>query len=85
MNRPLPLAVVYDPRFQTWDNWSSLMVEAYAAQNLQIGVEEQNWKDFAVGMMAIDVFQNEALPNPYLFENWQDWAAEVVNAVSPRN
>ena len=85
MNRPLPLAVVYDPRYQSWDNWSSLMVEAYAAQNLQIGITEDHWKDWAAGLMAIDVFQNEALPNPYLFENWQDWAAEVVNAVSPRN
>jgi len=34
--------------------------------------------------MAIDVFQNEALPNPYLYEDWQIWAAEVVNAVNPR-
>lgn len=44
MSGPLPLAVVYDPRYQTWDNWSSLMVESYAAQNLQIGVPEENWK-----------------------------------------
>jgi len=61
------------------------MVEAYAAQGLQIGITEDRWKDWAAGMMAIDIFQNEALPNPYLFENWQDWAAEVINAVNPRN
>ena len=85
MSGPLPLAVVYDPRYQTWDNWSSLMVETYAAQNLQIGIPEEKWKDWAAGLMAIDVFQNESIPNPYLYEKWQDWAAELVNAVSPRN
>jgi hypothetical protein len=85
MVRPLPLPVVYDPRYQEWDNWCGLMIEAYAAQNLQIGVPEEKWKDWAAGLMAIDVFQNESIPNPYLYENWQDWAAEVINAVSPRN
>jgi len=85
MAGPLPLAVVYDPRYQTWDNWSSLMVEAYAAQNLQIGLKEEDWRDWASGLTAIDIFQNESIPNPYLFENWKDWAAELMNSVNPRN
>lgn len=85
MNKPLALPLVYDPRFQTWDNWSSLMVEAYAAQNLQISVPEEEWKNWAVGLKAIDIFMNESIPEPYLYENWQDWAQALVNAVNPRN
>jgi hypothetical protein len=78
-------AFVYDPRMHTFESWAALMCEAYAQQQLQIGVSEDNWKDFAAGMKAIDVFQNEAIPGPYVFENWYDWAEAVVNAVNPRN
>jgi len=78
-------AFVYDPRMHTFESWSALMCEAYAQQQLQIGVSEDNWKDFAAGMKAIDVFQNEGIPGPYVFENWYDWAEAVVNAVNPRN
>lgn len=77
--------LIYDPRYQTWDFWTGLMCEAYAAQQLQIGVPEEKWKDFAVGLMAIDIFQNESIPNPYLYDDWREWAQMLINAVSPRN
>lgn len=76
------LSLVYDPRGHTFESWSALMVEAYASQQLQINVPEDNWAEFATGMMAIDIFQNDALPSPYAFSNWSDWATEVVNTVS---
>jgi hypothetical protein len=78
------LALVYDPRHHTFESWSALMCEGYAAQQLQIGVAEDKWKDWATGLMAIDVFQNEAIPSPYSFNDWQDWATSLVNAVNPR-
>lgn len=81
----MTLPLVYDPRYHTFESWSSLMVEAYAAQQLQIGISEDKWKDWAVGLSAIDVFQNEAIPSPFLFDDWQEWAEAVVNAVNPRN
>jgi hypothetical protein len=75
-------ALIYDPRGHTFESWSSLMVEAYASQQLQMNVPEDKWLDFATGMMAIDIFQNDALPSPYLFSNWHDWAEEVVGVVT---
>ena len=81
----MSLPLVYDPRYHTFESWSSLMVEAYAAQQLQSGVSEDKWQDWANGLTGIDVFQNEAIPSPYLFDNWQNWAEAVVNAVNPRN
>jgi len=78
-------ALVYDPRYHTFESWAALMCEAYAAQQLQIGVLEENWKEWAAGLKGIDVFQNEAIPGPYVFENWQDWAEAVVGAINPRN
>ena len=81
----MALPLVYDPRYHTFESWSSLMVEAYAAQQLQTGASEKDWQDWAIGLTGIDVFQNEAMPSPYGFDHWQNWAEAVVNAVNPRN
>jgi hypothetical protein len=80
----MTVPLVYDPRFHTFDSWASLMVEAYAAQQLQIPTPDLDWKGWAAGLLAIDVFVNEAIPDPYQFEEWQDWASAVVGAVNPR-
>ena len=82
--RIAPVALVYDPRYHTFDSWASLMCELYATQQLQIPSGEEHWKDWAAGLRGIDVFVNEAIPEPYAFNNWQDWAQAVVGAVSPR-
>lgn len=78
----MAIAVVYDPRYHTWDSWASLMCEAYGGQNLEIPGSEDNWKAWASGLKAIDVFTNEGIPGPYIYENWQDWAQAVVGAVN---
>ena len=77
-------ALVYDPRYHSFESWAALMCEAYAGQQLEIPDERTDWKAFAVGMKGIDVFSNEAIPTPYIYEHWQDWAQAVVNAVNPR-
>lgn len=78
----MAIALVYDPRYHTWDSWSSLMCEAYAAQSLSINAPEEAWADWAAGLLAIDVFVNEGIPAPYIYENWQDWAQALVGAVN---
>ena len=80
----MALALVYDPRYHTWDSWASLMVEAYAGQQLAIPSGEQDWKIWAAGLKAIDIFANEAIPSPYQFEKWSDWAEALVNSVNQR-
>jgi hypothetical protein len=61
------------------------MCELYASQQLTIPNENTDWKEWASGLKAIDVFTNEGIPGPYVFEEWQDWAEAVVGAVSPGN
>lgn len=78
----MAIALVYDPRYHTWDSWTSLMCEAYAAQQLSSNTPEEKWKEWAAGLKAIDVFTNEGIPGPYIFENWQDWASALVGAVN---
>jgi hypothetical protein len=76
------IGLVYDPRGHTFESWSALMVEAYASQQLQMNVSEENWNSFASGMMAIDIFQNDGIPNPSMFSKWNEWAEAVVNVVN---
>jgi hypothetical protein len=80
----MALALVYDPRFHTFNSWASLMVEAYGGQQLEIPGDEDTWKNWAVGLKGIDIFVNEGIPSPYIFENWQDWATAVVGAVNQK-
>ena len=79
----MALSLVYDPRGHSFESWSALMVEAYAGQQLQINVPENKWHEFAVGISGNPLFQENAIPDPYFYKNWQDWAQELVNAVNP--
>lgn len=78
----MALATVYDPRFHTFESWAALMCEAYAGQQLVIPNSQTDWKQWAAGLKAIDVFTNEGIPGPYIYNNWQDWAAALVGAVN---
>ena len=80
----MTVPVVYDPRYQDFDSRAALMCEAYAGQQLQIPTPELDWQGWAAGLLAIDVFVNEGIPDPYLFSDWQDWASAVVGAVNTR-
>ena len=77
-------ALVYDPRGHTFESWACLMVELYAAQQLEIPDRQTDWKLWGNGIRAIDVFANEAIPMTGAFENWFDWAMELMNSVNPR-
>lgn len=77
-------ALIYDPRYHTFDSWASLMVELYSPQQLSIPDETTDWYAWAEGLLAIDVFANEGAPNPRAFNDWQDWATALMNAVNPQ-
>jgi len=76
-------AVIYDPRYHTFESWASLMCELYAAQQLEIPTERTDWKQWGDGLSAIDVFTNEAIPRTEYFDDWMGWAQALVGAVNP--
>lgn len=78
------MSFVYDPRYQTFESWASLMCEEYAANQLQIPTSDVDWQGWGAGLKAIDIFANEGIPQPYEFDNWQEWASALVNAVNAR-
>ena len=60
------------------------MCEAYAGQQLAMNIPEEGWQQWAAGLKAIDIFENEGIPGPYIYENWQDWAQALVGAVNEK-
>lgn len=76
-------ALIYDPRYHTFESWASLMVELYAAQQLSIPDALTDWKKWGDGLSAIDVFSNEAIPRTDQYDDWFDWAEALVAAVNP--
>ena len=77
------VSLIYDPRGHTFDSWASLMCELYATQQLAIPDASTDWRQWGEGLKAFDVFTNEGIPGPAVFEDWQDWAQAVVGAVQP--
>ncbi len=78
-------ALVYDPRYMEFEQWACLMCEQYAAQQLSIPDNDADWKSWAVGLLAIDLFTTQGVPDPYGFENWQDWASALLNTMNGGN
>ena len=76
-------ALVYDPRYHTFESWASLMCEQYAAQQLEIPTADTDWKGWGNGIKAIVVFTNEAIPSTENFDNWYDWAAALLGTINP--
>lgn len=77
------VALIYDPRYHTFESWASLMVELYAAQNLSIPNSTTKWQDWAAGLKGIDVFSTEGIPSPYEYDDWEEWAEALVGIISP--
>lgn len=78
----MALAVIYDPRGHTFESWACLMVEAYAAQQLEIPNNGTDWRLWAEGLKGIDIFGVDGVPAPGGFSDWQLWAQALVNAVN---
>jgi hypothetical protein len=38
--------LVYDPRYHTFESWAALMVEQYAANQLEIPTPYTDWKSW---------------------------------------
>ena len=73
--------VVYDPRGMTWDQYNKLMAELFAGNQLGF-VPEEKWRDWVDGMNGIGYFVNSNIPDARNFDNWQDWAQQLVGIMS---
>lgn len=57
------------------------MLEYFGQEPIPYVVEEE-WKDFAMAMIATPTFANYALPGPEGFERWQDWVMAIIGLIN---
>jgi len=75
--------LLYDPRVHaTFESWADLMCELYADNGLEKPNPQTDWKQWAEGLLAIDVFTDQAVPNPINYENWYDWVAATIGSIN---
>lgn len=75
------MAICYDPRGMTWDQYCKLMAELFAPQQLGYVVEEQ-WRSWVDGMNGIGFFVQSGIPDHRPYENWKDWAEAMVGIMN---
>jgi hypothetical protein len=75
------MAVAYDPRGMTWDQYCKLTEELFAPN--QLGhVPEEKWRDCVDGLNGIGYFVQSGVPDHRGFSNWQDWAKQMMGIMT---
>ena len=68
-----------------WSNWNGNLAMFYGAEPIPYIPEEDHWKEVAKNVAQLPIFSAYPVPDPELFEHWQDWANEftlIVNGPS---
>ena len=67
-----------NPRNMTLTDWADSVIlassDAWSFGKLE---DEARWQDWAIGFVRASPFTQQAIPDPYLFEDWRDWAERV--------
>jgi hypothetical protein len=70
--------------YSTWEDWNGNLLSFYGQEPVSYSEEDQ-WKDVIRNLINLPTFSVYGIPDPDLFENWQDWAEAftlIVNGPS---
>lgn len=67
----------FSPEFSTWEEWNGNYILWYGQNNTEYQPEE-NWRTAADQIMQSSIFSQYPVPDPALYETWQEWAAEFA-------
>jgi len=73
--------ITYDPRGMTWDQYNKLMAELFAPNQLGY-VDEEDWRQWVDGLNGIGYFVESGVPDHRGYENWYDWAEQMVGIMN---
>ena len=72
------------PQHTDWESWNGNVIMFYAEEGIQFRPEAE-WQMMAKGMAQLPTFSSYPIPDPDLYQNWQDWANEftlIINGPS---
>jgi hypothetical protein len=73
------------PEGSDWQTWNGNLVMFYSEELIPYTIDELDWKFVAKNVSQLPTFNTYPVPDPELFENWQDWASEftlIINGPS---
>ena len=82
MSVAINTAPIVDPRHMDFQYWAEVMCDQFATQQLEVPSKDTDWKKWANGLKAIDIFNNEGMPDASAFDNWHEWAEALVLTVN---
>lgn len=68
----------------SWEDWNGNLLMFYGEEPIPYH-PEIDWKNTAKSVVQLVAFEAYPVPDPELFENWQDWADEftfIINGPS---
>jgi len=65
------------PDGMEWEDWNGNFIMYYGEENISYNIEK-NWQNTAKNIAQSSTFSVYPIPDPDIFENWQDWAREVT-------
>jgi hypothetical protein len=61
-----------------WQDWAaSTILSVGDAWSFGVPTPEEQWREWAVGIVRAPRFAQRAPPDPYQFEDWRDWAMRI--------
>lgn len=74
----------FTPANMSWEDWNGNLIMYFGAQPIPY-TSERDWKITAKNVSQLPFFETYPVPDPDLFENWQDWAYQftlIINGPS---
>jgi hypothetical protein len=71
----------FTPTFMSWEDWNGNLVMFYGEEPIP-ALPEEDWKQVANNVAQLATFLNYPVPDPQLYENWQDWAFEFTEIIN---
>lgn len=72
---------IYDPRGMSWDQYCKLTAELFSPNQLGY-VPEERWRDWVSALNGIGYFVQSGVPDHRNFDDWRDWAKQMVGILS---
>ena len=69
------------PQYTSWEDFNGNLIMYYGQELIPYTIEN-DWQHTANGMAQSATFSSYPLPNPEIYSNWQDWAAEFTLIVN---
>lgn len=65
------------PAGSDWQSWNGNLAMFFGQEPIPY-LPEEEWRVVAKNVAQLPVFSASPVPDPELFQNWQDWASEFT-------